>query len=243
MHPIAKTYCLEKLEEAPDTIKGATSWGSVRNWLIANGMIFTQPLTRTTNYGRQVNQQHAEGSAHDAVAQVARANGFRVQDLPANVHLAIVERSRSDVNAGTTPFDVAKGLLQDSALDTRIRPHLLLRYAYEDSAALANEVGLGERQLHHLITRSMVAALQASQPQLDAQAMRDNPTYQYMSSPGGHIGYETWHRHYDNQMLAYIRSVPPNTMTEAQLITRVHIYYQSDHGFGVTRRVPGVSLI
>jgi hypothetical protein len=73
--------------------------------------------------------------------------------------------------------------------------------------------------------------------------MRDNTRYQYMSSPGGHIGYETWHRHYDSTMFAFIATFPASQMKEADLVQAMHNYYQSDHGFNVTKRIPGVNLI
>jgi hypothetical protein len=36
--------------------------------------------------------------------------------------------------------------------------------------------------------------------------------------PGGHIGYETWHKDYDSAMASVIASFPPGQMTDDDLI-------------------------
>jgi hypothetical protein len=243
MHLLSKEYSLSKLSESSEAIKAAPSWSPVRDWLLQNGLIFTQPMTRTTSFAREVNQPQARDAAQLAIGDAADEHGFKVADVPTDAAERIVERSRSDINAGAVPFETSKIVLQEFAFDQRIRPHLVLRHGFLESSALANTVGIGERQLHHLITVSMVAVLVLSQPQIPAQALRDSLRYQYWASPGGHIGYERWHRMYDAHMIAYITSFPPGQLTPMELITEIHNWYQSDHGEGVTRRIPGVSLI
>lgn len=92
-----------------------------------------------------------------------------------------------------------------------------------------------------MVTNRMVALLAAAQPQIKPHNLRNR--FIYWSSPGGHIGYESWHRHYDVTMALFIAKFPPGTMTAQDLIVSMHDYYQNDHGYNVTKRIPGVSLI
>jgi hypothetical protein len=206
--------------------------------LLEHGLIFSQPLTRTTSYVKEVAQPQAVYAAIDGIGIAAKENGLKVDEIAQakgksveHIAEAVVERSRSDVNAGAFAFS------------EQIRPLTTLRSAYAESAALANEIGLGERQLHHLVTKDMVKLLKVSQPQIKPQEMRDNPDLQKMSAPGGHIGYEKWHRHYDATMAAFISFFPPGKMLPEDLILEMHNYYQSDHGFDITKRIPDVKLI
>lgn len=247
MHVLARDYSITHLDKAPQETKGATSWGSVRAWLLANGLIFTQPMTRTTSYVRDVVQPQAEEAARDAVEILAEQSGFTIEDLIADgkqvatVGSEAVDKSRPRVNAGNSPFGAGKVVLQEFAFSEQIRPYLTLRSAYTVSRELAQAAGLGERQEHHLVTNKMVAILQASQPQIKPQQLRDR--YIYWSSRGGHIGYEKWHRHYDLMMSIFITKFPPGTMTVLDLLQEIHNYYQSDHGYNVTKRIPGVQLV
>lgn len=242
MHPLAAEYTISKLEEADEPTQKAKTWQPVRAWLLVNGQIFTEPLTRTAKFVKEVTQPKAESAAESAVKNIADKNGFELQDLPTKV-TNIVEKERSDVNAGSVPFDTAKGILQEFGFNEGISPVLTLVRAYEQSSALFIELGLGEIQLHHLITEKMVAALNIAHPALPGQQLRDTSRYQYMSSPGGHIGYEKWHRDYDNYMVSFINSFPPGALNVDRLILEVHNYYQSDHGHNVTKRIPGVNLL
>jgi hypothetical protein len=241
MHPLASEYSIGKLKEADEPVQKAQTWQPVRMWLLSNGLIFTQPLTRTTKFVDQVTQPKAVSAAESAIKAAADKNGFSVKDIAPDKAEKIVERSRSDVNAGSAPFDTAKGILEEFGFSERISPVLTLKNAYLLSAALANELGLGDIQQHHLITEQMVDALGIWQPQIPGLQLRNNPRYQYNSSPGGHIGYERWHRAYDNYMVAFITTHPG--LTPARLILEVHNYYQSDHGDNVTKRIPGVNLL
>jgi hypothetical protein len=243
MDSLASEYSIGKLEEAGTDVQTADNWQTVRAWLLENGLIFTQPLTRTTAFVREKTQPQAESAAHEAIKAAADQHGFSMEDIDQDKPEKIVDRSRSDVNSGTAPFSTAKYILQEWGFDIRIRPLLTLKNAYLESSALANEIGLGERQLHHLVTEKMVDALAIYQPHIPGQALRDNPGYQYMSSPGGHIGYERWHRDYDNHMLNFIRSFPPGALSLNRLTLEIHNYYQSDHGENVTKRIPGVNLL
>jgi hypothetical protein len=242
MDPLASEYCLKKLDEADEPVKKAKNWVPVRQWLLDNGLIFTQPLTRTTNFGEQRTQPKAVSGSEEAVKESARKNGFKYEDVK-DTPPKIVERSRSEVNSGSPPFPLAKSILQEYGFDQRISPVLTLKNSYLESEALANELGLGEIQLHHLITEQMVDTLAAYHPSFPGRQLRDNPKYQYNSSPGGHIGYERWHRQYDAHMRSFITGVPRNALTQSQLILEIHVYYQSDHGENVTKRIPGVNLL
>ena len=243
MHPLAAEYCKSKLDSADDGVQKAQTWQPVRAWLVDNGLIFTQPLTRTTTFVATVTQPKAESAVDSAIEVVAKKNGFQAKDVAADKPAKIVERSRSDVNAGSPPFEQSKGILQEFGFDERISPVLTLKGAYVESAALANELGLGEIQLHHLITEKMVTALALYHPSFPGQQLRDTQKYQYNSSPGGHIGYERWHRAYDTYMVGFIASFPQGTLTQQRLILEVHNYYQTDHGENVTKRIPGVNLL
>jgi hypothetical protein len=247
MHVLARDYTIGRLDKADKTVKGATDWLTVRAWLLSNGLIYTQPLTRTANYVAQVVQPQAEDAACDAIDILAEKSGFTLEDLTADgkqvkaIGSEAVDKSRSRVNAGESPFATGKIALQEFAFAENIRPYLMLRSAYAESRELAQAAGLGERQEHHLVTNKMVNLLMATQAQIKPQALRNR--YIYWSSPGGHIGYETWHRHYDVTMAIFIAKFPPGTMKPEDLILEMHNYYQSDHGFNVTKRIPGVSLI
>jgi hypothetical protein len=219
----------------------------VRGWLLDNGLIFTQPMTRTTTYVQEVVQPQAKDAAQDALQILAEQHGFTLAQLQAGGKQSeamaeeAVDKSRSRVNSGGSPFTNAKFVLQEFAFSEQLRPYLTLRSAYAESRELAQAAGLGEKQEHHLVTNKMLSLLLASQPQIKPAALRDR--HIYWSSPGGHIGYEEWHRHYDATMAAFILKFPPGMMTEKDLIVEMHNYYQSDHGFSVTKRIPGVSLI
>ena len=247
MHPLARDYVTSRLDKADKNVKGATEWHTVRGWLLANGLIFTQPMTRTTSFAAEVVQPQAVDSARDAIDILAEKSGFTLADLTADgkqlptIAIEAVEKARSRVNAGGSPFATGKSILQEFAFTEAIRPYMTLRAAYAESRELAQAAGLGERQEHHLVTNKMVALLTASQSQIKPHDLRNR--FIYWSSPGGHIGYESWHRHYDVTMALFIAKFPPGKMTAQDLIVAMHNYYQSDHGFNVTKRIPGVSLI
>jgi hypothetical protein len=250
MHPEASGYSVAKLDEGDSTVKGATSWPNVRNWLLAEGMIFRQPLTQTTTYVKNVAQPQAEYAADAALADKCEELGIDIVDLESklgmkksNAASEVVEKSRSQVNAGAGTFSLAKAVLQEFAFSEKVRPFLTLRSVYLDSDAVARALGLGPVQLHHLVTERMVAQLKASQPQLNPQQLRDNVKYQANSSPGGHFGYEKWHRHYDSEMKATISKYPPGQMQLSDLVLMIHNYYQSDHGFNITKKIPNVNLL
>ena len=247
MHPLAREYIISKLDKADESVKGATDWSTVRAWLLVNGMIFTQPMTRTTTYVADTVQPQAVDSARDAIDILAEKSGFTLSDLTADgkqiltIATDAVEKSRSRINAGGSPFSTGKSILQEFAFTEAVRPYLTLRAAYSESRELAQAAGLGEKQEHHLVTNRMVALLAAAQPQIKPHNLRNR--FIYWSSPGGHIGYESWHRHYDVTMALFIAKFPPGTMTAQDLIVSMHDYYQNDHGYNVTKRIPGVSLI
>jgi len=90
-------------------------------------------------------------------------------------------------------------------------------------------------QNHHLITNQMREAL--DDVGLDGAALRARRDLQYMSSPGGHTGYEQWHIQYDVDMLSFIKQTPD--LDEATLLQEIHRYYQSGD---VARRIPNVDL-
>jgi len=250
MHPLAAEYSIGKLDSGGTETKGATTWGSIRGWLLKHGLIFTQPLTRTTSYVQDVVQPQAYDAAVGAIEEKSNQLGFEKAELEQKqgklvnkMGEDVVDDTRSLVNAGAQVFSTSKLVLQEFAFTDQVRPFLTLRSAYMDSNALAREMGLGEVQLHHLVTENMVKLLRSTQPHLNPQALRDNQRYQYMSSPGGHIGYQKWHRHYDATMAAFIIPFPPGQMTVDDLVIVMHNYYQSDHGMNITKRIPGVSLI
>jgi hypothetical protein len=129
MHPLASEYCIEKLDSAPPAVKGATSWGPVRGWLLDKGLIFTQPLTRTTSYVQEVVQPQAKDGATDAIGLAADKHGFTTDDLVAEKKMelseigdAIVDHSRPAVNAGEVPFGLSKPILQEFAFSEQVRP-------------------------------------------------------------------------------------------------------------------------
>ncbi len=243
MHELASEYSLGKLEEADPALRKSQTWQPVRAWLLAKGLIFTEPMTRTTKFVKEVTQPKAESAADSAIKDAANKYGFSVKDVPPAARNNIVDNSRSEVNAGSSPFDLAKGILQEFGFSEQISPVLTLKNAYLNSSALANELGFGEIQLHHLITNQMVAALAITQGQIPGQQLRDNTKYQYNSSPGGHIGYERWHRQYDSYMVGFITRFPSGTLTVDRLILEIHNYYQTDHGENVTKRIPGVNIL
>jgi hypothetical protein len=107
---------------------------------------------------------------------------------------------------------------------------------YQDEAAgqalLSEEI-----QNHHLITNQMVDALDRVGFQ-GGQALRARQDLQYLSSPGGHVGYEEWHRILDDDMVAFIY-LKRGSLTESGLLEFIQNYYQDA---AVAWRIPGVNL-
>tara|TARA_R110002124_G_scaffold104944_2_gene255424 strand:- start:372 stop:857 length:486 start_codon:yes stop_codon:yes gene_type:complete len=95
----------------------------------------------------------------------------------------------------------------------------------------------GVRQNHHLITNKMVDALDDIGFS-GGLALRNRKALQYMSSPGGHIGYERWHIDMDNDMLNFIRR-QGDDLTEVSLLRYIQNYYQHPD---LMNRIPGVDL-
>jgi Domain of unknown function (DUF4157) len=126
MDVLASEYSLKKLKE-DKTIQKAGSWQEIRSWLLTNGLIFTQPLTTTTNFAKERTDPKAELAAQDAIKEVNSKKDAST----------IVEKNRSDVNAGIQPFDTAKSILQEYAFSENISPFLTLKKAY---VAKLNEV-------------------------------------------------------------------------------------------------------
>ena len=92
-------------------------------------------------------------------------------------------------------------------------------------------------QNHHLVTNKMVSALN-SVGFNDAQALRKRTDLQYFSSPGGHIGYDSWHRAMDSHMVRYITR-QGQSLNEEKLLRHIHEFYQQPEAM---RRIPGVDL-
>jgi hypothetical protein len=95
-------------------------------------------------------------------------------------------------------------------------------------------------QNHHLISNPIGDALQ--QVGLSAEtvkALRDNPALQKMSIPGGHKGWETWHRAYDDYMVNYIQAKGPANFRVSEFFQEIETYYATGEA---ARRIPGVSL-
>jgi hypothetical protein len=121
MDGLASEYSLQKLEE-DKAIQKAESWQLVRTWLLTNGLIFTEPLTRTTKFAKQRTQEKAKFAAEDAIKAV---NSDKEAEK-------LVEKNRSKVNAGEEPFSLAKDILQEYAFSEQISPYLTLKKAYVD---------------------------------------------------------------------------------------------------------------
>jgi hypothetical protein len=90
-------------------------------------------------------------------------------------------------------------------------------------------------QKHHLVTEKMARAL--DELGLSGQFLRKQDSLQYPSTPGGHVGYEDWHRNYDQHMLGFIETTPG--LTEEALLKEIHRYYQSGEA---AARIPDVDL-
>ncbi|MCO6044517.1 HINT domain-containing protein [Aeoliella sp. ICT_H6.2] len=90
---------------------------------------------------------------------------------------------------------------------------------------------------HHLVSNKMLSALD-DVGFAGGHALRNRRSLQYMSSPGGHVGYEDWHRIMDDDMVRYIRQQGPD-LTENALLQHIHNYYQQPE---LSWRIPGVNL-
>ncbi len=93
----------------------------------------------------------------------------------------------------------------------------------------------GAVQNHHLISTAIRRALDAIG--INGQALRRRPELQYRSSPGQHIGYETWHRNLDDELRNFIRET--QGLTERSFLQHLHNVYQRPE---LAFRIPGVNL-
>jgi len=95
-------------------------------------------------------------------------------------------------------------------------------------------------QNHHLISMPIVRALEefAGISNETAMALRNNPMLQKMSIPGGHVGWEGWHRAYDSYMVNYIQRKGPN-FKFVDFVNEIDRYYATGEP---ARRIPGVNL-
>ena len=71
-----------------------------------------------------------------------------------------------------------------------------------------------------------------------AEALRKRKTLQFMSSPGGHVGYDDWHRRVDSDMVAFIER-HASTLNEEKLLKFIQQYDSvGEHAV----RIPDVNL-
>ncbi|MCK4760683.1 MAG: hypothetical protein KAW12_00690, partial [Candidatus Aminicenantes bacterium] len=91
-------------------------------------------------------------------------------------------------------------------------------------------------QDHHLITKKMAEYLEYRG--MPGNALRKNKGYIYKSNPGQHIGYEKWHRAYDDYMLDFMER--KYNLTIPELLEEIQKYYQNS---AIAKRIPGVNLL
>jgi hypothetical protein len=94
-------------------------------------------------------------------------------------------------------------------------------------------------QNHHLVSNPIVDALEeVGLSRETAMALRNNPALQKMSAPGGHVGWEKWHRAYDRHMADWVRK-QGTSLKVTDFFDEINRYYQSGEA---AIRIPGVNL-
>lgn len=108
--------------------------------------------------------------------------------------------------------------------------------AYKSELALQGTLS-DPIQNHHLITDSMVRAIDDI-GFAGGRAPRNRRSLQYLSSPGGHVGWEHWHRAMEKHLTAFITRRGPK-ITEKRLLKEIQTYYQRSD---IRWRIPDVNL-
>ncbi len=152
MDELAAEYSLTKLKKIKNKkIKQADNWKVVREGLLKYGMIFKQPLSLATNFGKERTCKHALSAVESAVEEVIRKEKIPPKAEFKNAPKKIVKKSQPKVNKGSDIFETSKIVLQEYAFDKRISPVLTLKNAYIKSDELKNELGLGLAELVEIV--------------------------------------------------------------------------------------------
>lgn len=94
-------------------------------------------------------------------------------------------------------------------------------------------------QRHHLLTNRIMEALEVH-PKLGNIFDRQDPRLISRARDiASHIGYETWHREYDERVVAWLQSPQNRYATWQQFTQFLHNIYQEP---GMRERIPGVDL-
>jgi hypothetical protein len=140
----------------------------------------------------------------------------------------LVHNSYDETPIGEEWVAAKKAAMKDLAWeDALLDPHEAEFYGVAPSA----------RQNHHLVTEQMVTALDEVAFE-GGESLRASERLQYLSSRGGHVGYEDWHRVMDRTMVDFIK-LKGESLTESTLLEFIHNYYQKPT---ISWRIPGVDL-